>query len=85
MVGYRNDRFFFPYKSLDFECYATFADAHISSLGYLWFLLTINLCIRRKTDNFDAFKCDLKESMKTLCKTLSEFHQLLDISMVSSC
>ena len=37
-VGYRNDRFFFPYKSLHFECYATmpmFAD-HISSLGYLW-------------------------------------------------
>ena len=22
-VGYRNDRFFFPYKSLYFECYAT--------------------------------------------------------------
>ena len=37
-VGYRNDRFFSPYKSLYFECYATmlmFADAHISSLGYL--------------------------------------------------
>ena len=32
------DRFFFPYKSLYFECYATMpmlADAHISSLGYL--------------------------------------------------
>ena len=31
--------FFFPYKSLYFECYATmsmFADAQISSLGYLW-------------------------------------------------
>ena len=31
--------FFFPYKSLYFECYATMpmlADAHISSLGYLW-------------------------------------------------
>ena len=26
----------------------------------------------------------LKKSMKTLCKTLSEFHQLLD-NMVSSC
>ena len=38
-VGYRNDRFFSPYKSLYFECYATtpkLADAHISSLGYLW-------------------------------------------------
>ena len=38
-VGYRNDRFFFPYKSLYFECYATtpkLADAHFSSLGYLW-------------------------------------------------
>ena len=38
-VGYRNDRFFSPYKSLYFECYATkqvSADAHISSLGYLW-------------------------------------------------
>ena len=37
-VGYRNDKFFFPYKSLYFECYATMpmlADAHISSLGYL--------------------------------------------------
>ena len=37
-VGYRNDRFFFPYKSLYLECYATIsmlADAHISSLGYL--------------------------------------------------
>ena len=35
----RNDRFFFPYKSLYFECYATMpmlADAHILSLGYLW-------------------------------------------------
>jgi len=32
----------FPYKSLYFECYATMpmlADAHISSLGYLWFSL----------------------------------------------
>ena len=31
---------FFPYKSLYFECYATMpmvADAHISSLGYLWY------------------------------------------------
>ena len=31
--------FFFPYKSSYFECYATMvmlADAHISSLGYLW-------------------------------------------------
>ena len=30
---------FFPYKSLYFECYATMpmlAEAHISSLGYLW-------------------------------------------------
>ena len=30
---------FFPYKSLYFECYATMpmlANAHISSLGYLW-------------------------------------------------
>ena len=30
---------FSPYKSLYFECYATMpmlADAHISSLGYLW-------------------------------------------------
>ena len=38
-VGYRNDRFFFPYKSLYCECYATMptlADAQISSLGYLW-------------------------------------------------
>ena len=38
-VGYRNDKFFFPYKSLYFECNATMtmlADAHISSLGYLW-------------------------------------------------
>ena len=38
-VGYRNDRFSFPYKSLYFECYATMpmlADAHISSLGCLW-------------------------------------------------
>ena len=37
-VGYRNDRFFLPYKSLYFDCYATMpmlADAHISSLGYL--------------------------------------------------
>ena len=35
-VGYRNDRFFSPYKSLYFECYATmlmFTDTHISSLG----------------------------------------------------
>ena len=32
---------FFPYKSLYFECYATMpmlADAHILSLGYLWWL-----------------------------------------------
>ena len=38
-MGYRNDKFFFPYKSLYFECNATMpllADAHISSLGYLW-------------------------------------------------
>ena len=37
-LGYRNDRFFPPYKSSYFECYATtpmLADAHISSLGYL--------------------------------------------------
>ena len=37
-VGYRNDRFVFPYKSLYFECYATMpmlADAHILCLGYL--------------------------------------------------
>ena len=37
--GSAPDRFFSPYKSLYFECYATmsmFADAHISSLGYLW-------------------------------------------------
>ena len=84
MVGYRNDRFFFPYKSLDFECYATFVDAHISSLGYLWFLLTINLCIRRKQIILMPLNAILKKSMKTLCKTLSEFHQLLD-NMVSSC
>ena len=41
-TGYlnKNGRFFFPYKSLYFECYATIpmlADAHISGLGYLWF------------------------------------------------
>ena len=33
--------FFFLHKSIYFECYATMsmlADAHISSLGYLWFL-----------------------------------------------
>ena len=38
-VGYRNDRFSFPYKSLYFECYATMpmlADAHISSMGCPW-------------------------------------------------
>ena len=37
-VGYRN-QVFFPYKSFYFECYATMpvtADAHISSLRYLW-------------------------------------------------
>ena len=35
----RKVKFFFRYKSLYFECYATmpiFADAYISSLGYLW-------------------------------------------------
>ena len=32
---------FLPYKFLYFECYETMpmlADAHISSLGYLWYL-----------------------------------------------
>ena len=32
---------FLPYNFLYFECYATMtmlADAHISSLGYLWYL-----------------------------------------------
>ena len=41
-VGYRNDRFFFPYKSLYFECYATMpmlADVYISTLGCLCFKL----------------------------------------------
>ena len=35
---FQKRKFFFPYKSLYFECYATMpmlADAHISSLGYL--------------------------------------------------
>ena len=34
-------RFSLPYESLYFECYATMpmlANAHISSLGYQWFL-----------------------------------------------
>ena len=42
---------FSPYKSLYFECYATipmFADAHISSLGYLCFNTSLNISRLRK-------------------------------------
>ena len=35
-IAYRNNRFSFPYKPLLIRRLGNSADAHISSLGYLW-------------------------------------------------
>ena len=63
---------FSPYKSLYFECYATtpmLADAHISSLGYLWFITQNNkLFLLSKT--FDCASISLRLGKTIFLKIL---------------
>ena len=74
-VGYRNDRFFFRYKSLYFECYTTMpmlADAHISSLGYLWDKATAGYAFRfNEKSNKQHENRSIYTKLTNICTTSS--------------
>ena len=74
-VGYRNDRFLFPYNSLYFECYTTMpmlADAHISSLGYLWDKATAGYAFRfNEKSNKQHENRSIYTKLTNICTTSS--------------